>query len=156
MKEKHLHRLVENVLQKEKQEENILLLKKEETTSHNKSSMSCDSVLVSDSEFNKNGGENVMNNDVNVRKVGTRFKDLGGMEEVIEDLKNTILMPIFNPKVCEVLGLKPINGLLLHGLPGCGKTKLAHAIAFETGFNFYPTSATQLVSGISGIVLIQS
>ncbi|KAK2440389.1 cell division control protein C [Trifolium repens] len=105
-----------------------LLLKKEETTSHNKSSMSCDSVLVSDSEFN-NGGENVMN-DVNMRKVGTRFKDLGGMEEVIEDLKKTILKPLFNPKVCKVLGLKPINGLLLHGLPGCGKTKLAHAIAY--------------------------
>ncbi|MCI37533.1 cell division control protein 48 C-like, partial [Trifolium medium] len=123
------------------------LQKKEETTLHNKSSMSCDSVLASGSEFN-NGGENVMN-DVNVRKDGPRFKDLGGMEKVIEELKNTILKPFFNPKVCQVLGVKPINGLLLHGLPGCGKTKLAHAIAYETGFNFYPTSATQLVSGIS-------
>ncbi|GAU12694.1 hypothetical protein TSUD_121860 [Trifolium subterraneum] len=58
-----------------------LLIKQEETTLHNdKSSMSCDSVLASDSEFN-NRGENVTN-DVNVRKDGPRFKDLGGMDEL--------------------------------------------------------------------------
>ncbi|GMP40530.1 hypothetical protein CsSME_00010947 [Camellia sinensis var. sinensis] len=41
-------------------------------------------------------------------------------------------------------------GILLHGPPGCGKTKLAHAIANETGVPFYKISATELVSGVSG------
>nr|GFC23593.1 cell division control protein 48 homolog C-like [Tanacetum cinerariifolium] len=48
------------------------------------------------------------------------------------------------------LGVRPMAGILLHGPPGCGKTKLAHAIANETGVPFYKISATELVSGISG------
>ncbi|CAK8576775.1 unnamed protein product [Lathyrus sativus] len=84
-----------------------------------------------------------------VRKKEPMFKDLGGMKNVIEELKNKILWPMFNPNMSK-LGGKPIGGVLLHGLPGCGKTRLAHAIANETGYNFYSTSATQFVSGISG------
>ncbi|MCI12425.1 cell division control protein 48 C-like, partial [Trifolium medium] len=77
------------------------------------------------------------------------FKDLGGMKEILEELI-TILVPLFNPKLRRELGVKPIGGILLHGVPGCGKTRLAHAIAYETGYNFYPTSATAIVSGVSG------
>ncbi|RYR19734.1 hypothetical protein Ahy_B03g064611 [Arachis hypogaea] len=44
----------------------------------------------------------------------------------------------------------PTTGILLHGPPGCGKTTLAHAIANETRVPFYPISATELVSGVSG------
>ncbi|MCL7023257.1 hypothetical protein MKW94_015573 [Papaver nudicaule] len=48
------------------------------------------------------------------------------------------------------LGVKPLSGILLHGPPGCGKTKLAHAIANEAGIPFYKISATEVVSGVSG------
>ncbi|CAK8576986.1 unnamed protein product [Lathyrus sativus] len=106
---------------------------KEEILPMTTTSTSCNSVLDSDS----------------VRKKEPMFKDLGGMKNVIEELKTKILWPIFNPNMFK-LGGKPIGGVLLHGLPGCGKTRLAHAIANETGYNFYPTSATQFVSGISG------
>ncbi|KAK8483663.1 hypothetical protein V6N11_061646 [Hibiscus sabdariffa] len=47
-------------------------------------------------------------------------------------------------------GPRPMAGILLHGPPGCGKTKLAHAIANETGVPFYKISATEVVSGVSG------
>ncbi|PHT67226.1 Cell division control protein 48 -like protein C [Capsicum annuum] len=40
--------------------------------------------------------------------------------------------------------------ILFHGLPGCHKTKLAHAIADETRVPFYKLSAIELVSGVSG------
>jgi ribosome biogenesis ATPase len=39
---------------------------------------------------------------------------------------------------------------LLHGPPGCGKTRLAHAIANEAEVPFYPISATHVVTGVTG------
>ncbi|CAI9279351.1 unnamed protein product [Lactuca saligna] len=58
---------------------------------------------------------------------GPRFKDFGGMDDVINMLKKQ-----------------------LHGPPGCGKSTLARAIANETGFPFYEVAASEIVSGISG------
>ncbi|PWA48732.1 cell division cycle 48C [Artemisia annua] len=81
---------------------------------------------------------------------GTRFKDLGGMDGVLDELKIKVLLPFFRPELPRSLGVKPMSGLLLNGPPGCGKTKLAQAIANEAGVPFYKVSATELVSGISG------
>ncbi|XP_027932318.1 cell division control protein 48 homolog C [Vigna unguiculata] len=95
-----------------------------------------------------NGGE-VSNGEVK-RKDGPRFKDLGGMKEVLEELKMEVIVPLFHPQIPRQLGVKPMAGILLHGPPGCGKTRLAHAIANETGLPFYKISATEVVSGVSG------
>ncbi|CAJ1970709.1 unnamed protein product [Sphenostylis stenocarpa] len=84
------------------------------------------------------------------RKDGPTFKDLGGMKEVLEELKMEVIVPLFHPQLPRQLGVRPITGILLHGPPGCGKTKLAHAIANETGLPFYQISATEVVSGVSG------
>lgn len=81
---------------------------------------------------------------------GPRFKDLGGMSEVVEGLKSEVMFPLFNPQMMRKIGVKPIKGILLKGPPGCGKTKLAHAIANEAGVPFYKIPATELVSGVSG------
>jgi len=127
----------------EEEEETIegSLLKKEETLHITRSSSN--SVLVS-----SKGKTN--DDDVKVRtKKGRMFNDLGGMKETFKKLK-MIFAPMSNPMLRQVLGVKPIGGILLHGPPGCGKTKLAHAIASETGYNFYPTSATAMVSGVTG------
>ncbi|KAL7234992.1 hypothetical protein ACSBR1_018465 [Camellia fascicularis] len=83
-------------------------------------------------------------------KDGLRFRDLGGMEGVVEELKMEVIVPLYHPQLPRWLGVRPMAGILLHGPPGCGKTKLAHAIANETGVPFYKISATELVSGISG------
>ncbi|CAL5379070.1 unnamed protein product [Camellia sinensis] len=82
-------------------------------------------------------------------KDGLRFRDLGGMEGVVEELKMEVIVPLYHPQLPKWLGVRPMAGILLHGPPGCGKTKLAHAIANETGVPFYKISATELVSGIS-------
>ncbi|CAH9073623.1 unnamed protein product [Cuscuta epithymum] len=82
--------------------------------------------------------------------VGPKFKDLGGMGSVVEELKMEVLVPLYHPQLLTHLGIKPMSGILFYGPPGCGKTKLAHAIANETGVPFYKISATELVSGISG------
>ncbi|KAK6144776.1 hypothetical protein DH2020_021596 [Rehmannia glutinosa] len=81
---------------------------------------------------------------------GPMFKDLGGMSGVIEELKMEIIVPLYHPQLPRHLGVTPVTGILLNGPPGCGKTKLAHAIANETGMQFYKVSATELVSGVSG------
>lgn len=84
---------------------------------------------------------------------GPKFKDLGGMDKVLEELKMEVLVPLCHPQLPRSLGVKPMAGILLHGPPGCGKTKLAHAIANETGLPFYKISATEVVSGVSGMIL---
>ncbi|XP_050206070.1 cell division control protein 48 homolog C [Mercurialis annua] len=81
---------------------------------------------------------------------GPRFRDLGGMREVLEELEMEVFLPLYHPHVPRRLGVNPIGGILLHGPPGCGKTKLAHAVANETGVPFYKISATEVVSGVSG------
>lgn len=81
---------------------------------------------------------------------GPRFRDLGGMNMVLEDLMMEVIVPLCHPELPRRLGVRPMVGILLHGPPGCGKTKLAHAIANETGVPFYKISATEVVSGVSG------
>ncbi|CAL5419261.1 unnamed protein product [Camellia sinensis] len=58
-----------------------------------------------------------------------------------------VIVPLYHPQLLRWLGVRPMAGILLHGPPGCGKTKLAHAIANGTGVPFYK----KLVSGVSGV-----
>ncbi|RZC43351.1 hypothetical protein C5167_036298 [Papaver somniferum] len=90
------------------------------------------------------------NDDDKVVKDGPMFKDIGGIKGILDELINEILVPLCHPELPQRLGVKPLSGILLHGPPGCGKTKLAHAIANETGISFYKISATEVVSGVSG------
>lgn len=78
------------------------------------------------------------------------FKDLGGIEGILGDIREIIEYPLAHPELYEWLGVQPPRGVLLHGPPGCGKTMLANAIAVETGVPFLKISAPEVVSGMSG------
>ena len=79
-----------------------------------------------------------------------RYADLGGIDEVLHDIREIIEYPLKHPEVYAWLGVEPPRGVLLHGPPGCGKTALAHAIANECGVPFLRVSAPEIVSGMSG------
>ncbi|KAJ1694594.1 hypothetical protein LUZ63_011292 [Rhynchospora breviuscula] len=83
-----------------------------------------------------------------------RFVDLGGLEELIEELFTKVVAPLRYPQLLSNIGNELPAGMLFHGPPGCGKTTLAHVIANEAGVPFYKISAPELVSGISGNELV--
>ena len=76
--------------------------------------------------------------------------DLGGVEEVIDELSETVAMPMLYPEAYILKGVQPPRGVLLHGPPGCGKTMIANAFAAKLGVSYIPVSAPSLVAGMSG------
>ncbi|MCJ1266344.1 hypothetical protein MMC22_006227 [Lobaria immixta] len=75
---------------------------------------------------------------------------LGGVDSVIQQLEDLIVLPLLQPEIYSTSKIKPPRGILLHGPPGCGKTMIANAFAAELGVSFIALSAPSIVSGMSG------
>ena len=60
------------------------------------------------------------------------FEDVGGLEEVKEEIRRKIIYPIQEPELHRAYGRTAGGGILLYGPPGCGKTLLMRAVAGET------------------------
>lgn len=76
--------------------------------------------------------------------------DLGGLDDVIQELGDLLILPMTRPQVYSASNVQPPRGVLLHGPPGCGKTMIANAFAAELGVPFISISAPSIVSGMSG------
>jgi len=74
------------------------------------------------------------------------FEDVGGMDDLLATLRETVLTPLEKPERFERYGLGVVNGVLLHGPPGCGKTHVAGALAGELDRSYVPISPTDLTS----------
>ncbi|MDH5459812.1 MAG: CDC48 family AAA ATPase [Candidatus Bathyarchaeota archaeon] len=74
------------------------------------------------------------------------WDDIGGLEEVKQELKEAVEWPLKNPEIFERLGIKPPKGILLYGPPGCGKTLLARAVATESEANFITIKGPEVFS----------
>ncbi|MEZ5163904.1 MAG: AAA family ATPase [Fimbriimonadaceae bacterium] len=61
----------------------------------------------------------------------TEWSKIGGQEEAIELIRETIEHPLLYPEIYERFEKKPIKGLLLYGPPGCGKTLIGKAVAYN-------------------------
>ncbi|XP_042623378.1 outer mitochondrial transmembrane helix translocase-like [Cyprinus carpio] len=65
------------------------------------------------------------------------WHDIAGLDEVITELKDTVILPIQKRHLFQGSRLlQPPKGVLLYGPPGCGKTLIAKATAKEAGFRF--------------------
>merc|ERR1711966_215134 len=74
------------------------------------------------------------------------WADIGGLEKVKQELKETIQYPVEHPEKFEKFGMQPSKGVLFYGPPGCGKTLLAKAIANECQANFISIKGPELLT----------
>lgn len=74
------------------------------------------------------------------------WSDVGGLEDAIGDVKESVEWPLTNPERFDRLGIDPPAGVLLYGPPGTGKTLMAKAVANETNANFISIRGPQLLS----------
>lgn len=71
-------------------------------------------------------------------EIPVTFDDIGGLDSIIEELKESVIYPLTMPHLYSHSSslLSAPSGVLLYGPPGCGKTMLAKALAHESGACF--------------------
>ena len=84
--------------------------------------------------------------EVLIETPNVKWNDIGGLEKVKEDLKESIEWPLTTPDAFKRMGINPPRGVLLYGPPGCGKTLLARAVATESNANFIAVKGPELFS----------
>lgn len=82
-------------------------------------------------------------------QVDTKFKDVIGQDEVLEDLRYIVRM--MRGEKLDVLGAKIPKGILLSGPPGTGKTLIARAVAGEAGVPFFSANASEFIDTYVGV-----
>lgn len=74
------------------------------------------------------------------------WEDIGGLENVKRELRETVQYPVEFPDKYLKFGMQPSKGVLFYGPPGCGKTLLAKAIANECQANFISVKGPELLT----------
>lgn len=83
---------------------------------------------------------------VNPRQIDVTLSDIGGLDEIIDDLRRNIITPMRRPEHFRTTLLRQKRGVLLYGPPGTGKTMLAKALAQECGACFINLKASTILS----------
>ncbi|QLG61811.1 AAA family ATPase [Halorarum salinum] len=81
---------------------------------------------------------------------GVSYEDIGGLDEELDLVRETIELPLSEPEVFTRLGIDPPKGVLLHGPPGTGKTLIAKAVAHEVDATFLSISGPEITSKYKG------
>jgi transitional endoplasmic reticulum ATPase len=74
------------------------------------------------------------------------WKDVGGLDNVKNELMEAVEWPIKRPESFKRMGIRPPKGILLYGPPGCGKTLVARAVATESEANFISIKGPEIFS----------
>ena len=78
------------------------------------------------------------------------YADIGGLIEQLQELRETVELPLLQPELFEKVGIEPPKGVLLHGPPGSGKTLMVKAVAHETKATFIRVIGSELVQKYIG------
>lgn len=78
------------------------------------------------------------------------YEDIGGLEEQILEVRETVEDPLLHPEKYKKMGIEPPKGVLLVGPPGTGKTLIAKAAANRTNATFVKMVGSELVQKYIG------
>jgi transitional endoplasmic reticulum ATPase len=85
-----------------------------------------------------------------VRRADVTYDDVGGMGDTIRQLREMVELPLRYPELFTRLGVDPPRGVLLHGPPGTGKTRLARAVANESEAEFFVINGPEIMGSAYG------
>ncbi len=88
--------------------------------------------------------------DGDVRRADVTYDDIGGMADTIRQLREMVELPLRYPELFTRLGVDPPRGVLLHGPPGTGKTRLARAVANESEAEFFVINGPEIMGSAYG------
>uniref|UniRef100_A0A060TDL6 26S proteasome regulatory subunit 4 homolog n=1 Tax=Blastobotrys adeninivorans TaxID=409370 RepID=A0A060TDL6_BLAAD len=78
------------------------------------------------------------------------YADIGGLEKQIQEIKESVELPLTHPELYEEMGINPPKGVILYGAPGTGKTLLAKAVANQTSATFLRIVGSELIQKYLG------
>jgi transitional endoplasmic reticulum ATPase len=84
------------------------------------------------------------------RRADVTYDDIGGMGDTIDQLREMVELPLRYPELFQRLGVDPPKGVLLHGPPGTGKTRLARAVANESSAEFFLINGPEIMGSAYG------
>ncbi|MDP3103818.1 MAG: CDC48 family AAA ATPase, partial [Candidatus Methanoperedens sp.] len=84
--------------------------------------------------------------EVFIESPNVHWSDIGGSEDVKQELKEAVEWPMTYPALFKHLSARPPKGILLYGPPGTGKTMLAKAVATESQANFISVKGPEFLS----------
>merc|ERR1712060_670580 len=78
------------------------------------------------------------------------YADIGGLDKQIQEIKESVELPLTNPEMYETVGIMPPKGVILYGPPGTGKTLLAKVVANHGKATFLRIVGSEMIKKYLG------